>query len=571
MGLLWNVVAKPLALGRSQAVELQGAGPNARRKAHPNSPAASMGGVRWPVIHAPGATQSCNARLGALREDTPRLPASQLICFGISLGAVAARGAAGFLLGILVVLPALAAETPNIVYILADDLGYGDVRCLNPESKIPTPHMDRLASEGLTFTDAHSGSAVCTPTRYGILTGRYAWRTRLKNGVLWGYSPPLIDHGELTVAAYLKGQGYHTACVGKWHLGLGWQTKDGATLTDGDKLTGENVDFAKPLTHGPLNLGFDYFFGISASLDMPPYVYIENDRATAIPAEMKPTTFRTGLTAEGFEPVNVLPDLTEKAVAYLKERHAENVGQPFFLYLPLTAPHTPVVPAPFVKGWSQAGDYGDFAAQVDDTVGQVLRALDELGIAENTLVVVTSDNGSTEPTAKMVKEFGHRPNYLFRGRKSDAWEGGHHIPFLVRWPARVRPGTKTSETTCLTDLLATAAAIAGGPLPDGAGEDSVSMLPALLGKKRDKPLREFTVHHSINGVFALRQGPWKFIDSPGSGGWSSNGPNAPKPGDPPVQLYNLDKDIGEQHNLWEAEPEKLAVMRQWLEESKRGN
>ncbi len=364
-----------------------------------------------------------------------------------------------------------AQERPNIVYILADDLGYGDVRCLNPESKIPTPRMDQLAAEGMTFTDAHSGSAVCTPTRYGLLTGRYAWRTRLKQHVLWGYSPPLIDHGELTVAQYLKAQGYHTACIGKWHLGLGWQTTDGTKLGDEAELTGESIDFEKPYTHGPLNLGFDYFFGIAASLDMPPYVYLEQDRATAIPAAMKPTTFRAGLTAEDFEPVKVLPDLTDRAIAYLKERHAANPDQPFFLYLPLTSPHTPVVPSSDVKGLSEAGDYGDFVVQTDRAIGQVLDALDDLNLRRNTLVIVTSDNGSTESTETMVASYGHRPNHHFRGRKSDSWEGGHRVPFIVRWPAQVTAGSTSAETTCLTDLLATVADLVGAPLPEGAGQD----------------------------------------------------------------------------------------------------
>ncbi len=462
-----------------------------------------------------------------------------------------------------------AAERPNIVYILADDLGYGDVRCLNPESKIPTPHMDRLAAAGMTFTDAHSPSAVCTPTRYGVLTGRYAWRTRLKSGVLWGYSPPLIDQGELTVAGFLKGQGYATACIGKWHLGLGWQTKDGSSLSDEMKLTGEKVAFDQPLTHGPRNLGFDYFYGISASLDMPPYVYIENDRATAVPTEVKDTTFRSGLTAEGFETVDVLPTLTEKAVSYIAGRKEMSPGEPFFLYFPLTAPHTPVVPAPFVKGWSEAGEYGDFTAQVDYTVGAVLDALDEAGLAENTLVIVTSDNGSTMPTGAMVKQFNHRPNYIFRGRKSDVWEGGHHVPFFVRWPDHVKAGSASTEVTTLTDLLATVADIVGAPLPDGAGPDSVSMLSALEGKAGADALRDYTIHHSIDGVFAVRQGPWKFIDSAGSGGWSSNGKSAPGPDAPRVQLYNLTDDIGETTNLWSAMPEKVDALGALLEASKK--
>ena len=512
----------------------------------------------------PGATQSCNARLGAAVGNTPKLPANVLIRLFSSIVTSLALST----LCLLVHFPAAAADHPNIVYILADDLGYGDVRWLNPESKIPTPRLDMLAAEGMTFTDAHSGSAVCTPTRYGLLTGRYAWRTRLKKHVLFGYSPPLIDGGELTVAQYLKNQGYHTACIGKWHLGLGWQTSDGSTLGDATDLTGENIDFTKPIMHGPLNLGFDHFFGISASLDMPPYAWIADDRVTAIPDTMKPTTFREGLTADGFAPVDVLPELAEKAVAYIRERHAAAPEQPFFLYLPLTSPHTPVVPAPFVKGWSDAGDYGDFVAQTDRAVGQVFDALDALNLRKNTLVIFTSDNGSTEPTEKMVREFGHRPNHHFRGRKSDAWEGGHRVPFFVRWPAQVAAGTKTAETTCLTDLLATVADILDAPLPEGAAPDSVSMLPALLGETTERPLRDYTVHHSIDGTFALRSGPWKFIDAPGSGGWSSNGPNTPKPDDPPVQLYNLDMDIGETHNLWQAEPEKLAELRAMLETCK---
>jgi arylsulfatase A-like enzyme len=352
---------------------------------------------------------------------------------------------------------------------------------------------------------------------------------------------------------------------------LGWQTTDGTQLGDASDLTGENIDFAKPFTHGPLNLGFDCFFGIAASLDMPPYVYLEQDRATAIPTTMKPTTFREGLTAEDFEPVKVLSDLSDRAVAYVKERHAANPDQPFFLYLPLTSPHTPVVPSPDIKEFSQAGDYGDFVAQTDRVVGHVLRALDNLNLRKNTLVIVTSDNGSTEPTESMVASYGHRPNHHFRGRKSDAWEGGHRVPFIVRWPAQVTAGSTTAETTCLTDLLATVADLLGAPLPEGAGQDSVSMLPTLLGERREKPLRDFTVHHSIDGTFALRQGPWKFIDGPGSGGWSSQGPNAPGPDAPPVQLYNLDTDIGETKNLWEAEPEKLAELRALLETCKAGD
>jgi arylsulfatase A-like enzyme len=299
-------------------------------------------------------------------------------------------------------------------------------------------------------------------------------------------------------------------------------------------------------------------------------VYIEQDRCTETEMSVEPTTFRTGLTAKGFKTVDVMPDLTTKAVAYIREHEQQDSDRPFFLYFPLTAPHTPVVPAPFVKGWSEAGEYGDFTAQVDWTVGEILKALDELGIAENTLVVMTSDNGSTEPTSKMVKQFDHRPNHHFRGRKSDVWEGGHRVPFLVRWPAAVTAGTQTDEVTCLTDLLATCADIVGAPLPEGAGEDSVSMLPVLKGQVPDKPLRAFTVHHSIDGTFALRSGPWKYIEGPGSGGWSSRGKAAPKEGDPPVQLYNMDTDMGETRNLWKDEPETLETMKALLRACRAG-
>ena len=267
----------------------------------------------------------------------------------------------------------------------------------------------------------------------------------------------------------------------------------------------------------------------------------------------------------------MLPDLADRAITYIKERHAANPDQPFFLYLPLTSPHTPVVPSSDVRGMSQAGDYGDFVVQTDRTIGRVLDALDELNLRKNTVVIVTSDNGSTEPTEKMEMEYGHRPNHHFRGRKSDAWEGGHRVPFIVRWPAQVSAGATSSETICHTDLLATLADMLDVPLPAGAAQDSISLLPALLGEQRDKPLRDFTVHHSIDGTFALRQGPWKLIDGPGSGGWSSHGANAPGPGAPTVQLYNLDDDIGETKNLSVAMPEMVAQLRVLLEACKQGS
>ncbi len=449
---------------------------------------------------------------------------------------------------------------PNIVYIIADDMGYGDVACLNPECKIPTPNMDRLASEGMIFTDAHSGSAVCTPTRYGILTGRYAWRTRLASGVLWGYSRPLIPKTRMTVASLLKKHGYATACVGKWHLGWDWATTDGYAFSDRSDETGESVDYSRPIVGGPLQLGFDYFFGIPASLDMLPYVYVENDRVVEAPTDFIEGTegrrfYRGGPIAPGFKHEEALPKCTEKAIAFI-DNHAETRSDvPFFLYFPLNAPHTPILPAEEFQGKSGIGAYGDFVMQCDDTVGQIMQTLDRHNMTKNTLFIVTSDNGCS-PMADFddLARQGHHPSYHFRGYKADIFEGGHRIPFIARWPAKVSPGSSCNDTVCLTDLMATAAAILDFDLPDDAGEDSISILPDLLGSAAH-PVREATVHHSINGSFAIRQGKWKLEFCPGSGGWSFPQPEeAETLGLPGMQLYDLSQDIGENINVMGSHP-----------------
>ncbi|NIA16101.1 MAG: sulfatase-like hydrolase/transferase [Nitrospiraceae bacterium] len=460
---------------------------------------------------------------------------------------------------------ARAAALPHIVYILADDMGYGDVAYLNKDAKIPTPYMDRLGAEGMVFTDAHSGSAVCTPTRYGVLTGRYCWRSTLKSGVLSGYSPGLMDKARMTVASYLRQHGYKTACVGKWHLGLDWATTDGEPARDG------NVDYARPVANGPTGVGFDYFFGIPASLDMTPYVYVENDTAVAaatgrIEGRKGTAFYRGGPTAPGFKHVDVLPQLTRKAVDCIDRHAAEDPGKPLFLYFPLSAPHTPILPTKEFEGKSGIGPYGDFVCQVDWTVGQVMEALVRHGMAGNTLLIVTSDNGCS-PMAQFdrLHRLGHYPSYHFRGYKADIYEGGHRIPFIARWPGRITAGTECGQTICLTDLLATAAEIVGEPLPDNAGEDSVSILPALLGKA-NAPLREATVHHSINGSFSIRQGHWKLELCPGSGGWSYPRPKeADKLDLPPVQLYDLSVDIGETTNVQDKHPEVVARLTALLE------
>jgi arylsulfatase A-like enzyme len=465
--------------------------------------------------------------------------------------------------------PAPAAP-PSLVYILADDLGYGDVRCFNPKGKIATPHIDRLAAQGMLFTDAHSGSSVCTPTRYGILTGRYAWRSRLKQGVLHGYSRRLIEPGRLTVPALLKKHGYHTACFGKWHLGMDWPLKDGGLASDDRDAW--KVDYTKPIGNGPLAVGFDRYLGISASLDMPPYVFIDDDRCRGVPTVEK-TWIRKGPAHKDFEAIDVLPTLTREAVNYIHDRAAEaRKGKPFFVYLALASPHTPIVPTAEWKGKSKLNAYADFVMQTDDAVGQVLSALEKAGLADSTLVVFTSDNGCSPAAriAELVKK-GHDPSAGFRGHKADIFEGGHRIPFLVRWPGKVKPGSRCDQLTWLGDLLATCAEIVDAKLPDDAGEDSVSMLPALLDKASGA-LREAVVHHSVNGSFAIRQGKWKLCQCPGSGGWSVPRPGKEEKGLPAMQLYDLEKDPGEKTNLQAKHPEVVArltkLLKKYVEEGR---
>ncbi len=471
------------------------------------------------------------------------------------------------------------AERPNIVYILCDDLGYGDVRCLNPDGKIATPRMDRLAAGGMKFTDAHTGSSVCTPTRYGVMTGRYAWRTPLQKAVLGGLSPHLIEPERMTVASLLKQNGYHTACIGKWHLGMDWVTLPGKDVSPLSVETPEqvwNVDFTKPLKNGPTSVGFDSYFGIAASLDMVPYTYIENDRVAAIPSverqflmvpgnEQKKT--RSGPGTEDFDITEVLPTLTKKVVTYIDaQAAAAKRGEPFFVYVPLASPHTPIAPSKQWQGKSGINGYADFVMQTDDGIGKILDALERNGLTENTLVVVTSDNGCS-PSANFdeLASFGHDPSYVFRGHKADIFDGGHRVPFIVRWPAKVKAGGESKQLLCLTDLMATCADVLDVKLPDVAGVDSVSFLPLLLAKS-DAPPREAIVHHSANGSFAIRRGPWKLELCPGSGGWSE-----PKPGQddtsrmPLVQLYNLDDDIAETRNVQAEHPEIVSELTHLLE------
>ena len=450
----------------------------------------------------------------------------------------------------------------NIVYVLADDLGYGDLSCLNEHSKIHTPNLDRLAREGMIFTDAHSGSAVCTPTRYGVLTGRYSWRSRLKQGVLGGYSSHLIDPDRLTVAGYLKQHGYHTACIGKWHLGWDWARKEGK----------KEVDFTRPVKNGPDANGFDYYYAHCGSLDMAPYVYVENGRVTAQPdrvteSEDKYGWWRKGPTGTDFDHTDVLPNFTRRAVTYIREQAARR--RPFFLYLPLPAPHTPILPTEEFQGKSGLNPYGDFVMMVDHCMGMIQRAVDESDVRDNTLIVFTADNGcSPEADFEELAQKHHHPSYKYRGYKADIYEGGHRVPFIVRWPAKVKAGSTCDYTICLTDLLATCADLLGDDLPDNAGEDSVSILPYLDGSAT-RSLREATVHHSIRGHFAIRQGRWKLALCPGSGGWSAPKPGEAPEGAPPVQLYDLSQDVAETENVQDRHPEIVerltALLQQYVD------
>ncbi|MEC3908906.1 arylsulfatase [Tamlana sp. 2201CG12-4] len=445
---------------------------------------------------------------------------------------------------------------PNIIYVLADDLGYGDIGAYNPEGKIKTPNIDKMAEEGIRFTDAHTSSSVCTPTRYGIMTGRYNWRSELKQGVLTGRSPGLIPSSRTTVASLLKKQGYYTAFIGKWHLGWDWAEKvkkDTIVEIGWDTRSFDNVDFSKPIKNSPNDLGFDYAYGHCGSLDMAPYVYVENGKVTAQPTTItenkrKYTKWRKGPTAPDFEHEQVTPNFFKRGMKYIKQQ-AQN-DKPFFLYLPLPSPHTPILPLEEWQGKSGLNPYGDFMMMIDHYMGALIQTIKDAGIEENTLIVFTSDNGCS-PAADINEmiEKGHYPNSIFRGHKADIFEGGHRVPFIVKWPARIKAGAVSDEIISLNDLMGTVAAITGYQLKDNEGEDSYNILPVLTGETLEAPLREATVHHSIKGSFAIRKGNWKLSMCAGSGGWSY--PNKKEILDtlPKMQLYNLKADPQEASNL----------------------
>lgn len=452
---------------------------------------------------------------------------------------------------------------PNIIYILADDLGYGDVSIYNQNSKIQTPNIDQLALNGVMYTDAHTSSAVCTPTRYSILTGRYNWRTRLKEGVVSGYSKSLIKPNRTTVADLLKQQGYNTAFIGKWHMGWDWAITKTDSLNIDNLKARPQVDFSKPIKNGPNTHGFDYSYGFCGSLDMPPYVWVENDMPTSIPTKLtkgktKQGTWREGLTADNFQHEQALPEITNRTVSYINQN--ANQDKPFFVYMPLPAPHTPILPTQAFQGKSNLGNpYADFVIMVDWVVGEVTKTLEANGISENTLIVFTSDNGCS-PTAnfQQLKSKGHNPSYQYRGYKSDIFEGGHRVPYIMTWKNNMKPA-KTDQLVCTTDFFATVADVLNIDLSDDVAEDSFSHLP-----KTDAPKRESIIHHSVRGEFAYRKGNYKVNFCVGSGGWSFPNINTKKAiydTLAKVQLYDIKNDVAETNNLQAVHPEIVTAFK----------
>ncbi len=459
------------------------------------------------------------------------------------------------LLAALLLLPSIlavtAAATPNVLFILVDDMGYGDPGCYNAASKILTPNIDRLANEGMRFTDMHAAGPLCHISRYGLITGRYPFRGEPHK---WS-TQATVKPDQVTVASLLKARGYRTAMVGKWHLGF---DEDG---------------YDKPLTGGPVDRGFDSYFGIRASTDIPPYFYIRNDRAVEPPTDhieanrsvgwspIQGAFWREGGIAPNLQLADVLPRFTEEAVKVIEEHADEKADNPMFLYLAYPAPHTPWLPSAEFAGKSEAGMYGDFAMMVDAEIGRILTALDKAGMADDTLVMFSSDNGPVW-YEEDVERLGHDSSGGLRGMKSDAWEAGHRMPFIVRWPGTVKAGTSTAQTLSFVDVLATLAEVTGDPRPAGAGPDSVSFAKVLTGEQADdEPVRSALVLQSGGGVMTIRSGDWKYIDALGSGGFSEPRKVKPGPGDPKGQLYDLGKDPGEERNVYADHPDVVERLR----------
>ena len=474
------------------------------------------------------------------------------------------------------------SDKPNIVIIYADDMGYGDLNCQNEQSKIPTPNLDQLASEGMRFSDAHSSSGICSPSRFALLTGTYHWRRQ--HGIVGAFGKPFFRDADITLPQLLKKEGYSTACIGKWHLGWDWEFKNepsGEVMQWGKirkVYLPEDIDWSIPIVGGPLDRGFDYYFG-DGTINFPPYTWVENDRIIEAPTmEMDINNigfdvkegeweFRPGPKVEGWNPYQVLPTLTEKTLAWIKQ---QDENQPFFLYFALPSPHAPIIPNDEFDGKSMAGAYGDFMFQTDWVVGKVLNALKEQGLEDNTLIIFSSDNGPEAYAWERAEKYGHFSMGDFRGLKRDVWEGGHHVPFIVKWPAQIEAGTVSDEVISQIDVMATIADIVGIELPKNAAPDSYSMQAVLKGKKLGTPIREALVHNTYADIWGIRKGDWLYINHQ-SGGHRK----MPEPFKRLREyidfhteglLFNMKKDPEQRVNLYEKHPEKVKEMAVLLQE-----
>jgi len=492
------------------------------------------------------------------------------------------------LFGLLHCTPPLEEEVPpNIVIIYADDMGYGDLNCQNPQSKIPTPHLDQLATEGMRFTDAHSSSGICSPSRFALLTGTYHWRRQ--HGIVNSFGPPFFKDTDITLPQLLKEKGYATACIGKWHLGWNWIFKNepsGEVMQWGKMrkfYQAEDVDWSQPVKGGPLDRGFDYYFG-DGTINFPPYAWVENESFVELPTialdinnigfETKEGQweFRPGPMVEGWNPYEVLPTLSKKAVQWIQEKEA---NQPFFLYFALPSPHAPIIPNDEFIGKSQAGGYGDFMFQTDWVAGQVLQALKDNGLDENTIVIFSADNGPERYAFERAETYQHFSMGDFRGLKRDVWEGGHHVPFIVKWPGRIEAGSVSDEVISQVDIMATLATITNTDLPESAAPDSYDLTQILKGEAYISPLREATVHNTFKDTWGLRKGKWLYLNN--STGQHSKMPDSFKAlrgyedFETDVLLFDMEKDPGQRTNLSLEYPDKIKEMEDLLQKHRQSS
>jgi arylsulfatase A len=487
-------------------------------------------------------------------------------------------------------------ELPNIIIIFADDMGYGDVSALNPEARVFTPAIDRMAESGMVFTEAHSGASVCTPSRYGLLTGRYAFRNRVKGGNVGGFSSSVFEPDRKTVGHLLKNAGYTTAAIGKWHLGFDWTPVNENEAPAMDVETRySNVDYSQPIKFGPNQYGFDYSFIHPASLDIPPYLFLRNGLAIddqmvlssdVYPIRLETTEYswdkkhteegdiywakgvwwRNGEMAESFRIERCLRDIVEDGVNFIGKHVSQQKNNPFFLYLSLTGPHTPWVPEDQFRGKSSVDTYGDFILTIDNVVKIINNQVQQLGIAENTMVIFTTDNGGYWPEEEIAFQ-NHDSNYGRKGQKGDIWDGGHHVPLVIKWPAKISKPQQYGHLVSLTDLFATFAELTGQKMNHDSGEDSFSFFHVFNGDLTT-PVRNSMIHNTSRRFFAIREGDWKYIDMLGSGGFTDPSFIDAGPGMPEGQLYNIKLDPMESNNLYFEHPGIVADLKNKIEIAK---